>query len=501
MLLEDLFASLPITLRQGDKACLGNIITGLNADSRKIETGFLFIGVPGYQVDGAVFLSQALEKGACAALISDRSAVPEDVGADFPVFECKDVHQALADLAGRFHPVELEQVAAVTGTNGKTSIASFLRQIWAHVGKRAANIGTIGIEGPNGTSYGGLTTPDPVGLMQNVQQLQTEQGISHLALEASSHGLEQKRLDGLQVDIGAFTNLTRDHLDYHKTFDAYRAAKLQLFSRLVREKGAAVINMDDDNGAVFLKTAQQRGLRCLTVGEGNDVDVRIVSIAFDGQAQIVALSGLWGDVEARIPLVGTFQASNALVAGLMAYASGVEVADILLALSHLKGACGRMELVGRSVSGAPIYVDYSHTPDSLETALKALRPFTAGRLIVVFGAGGDRDPGKRPMMGKAASDYADYVIVSDDNPRSEEPALIRKAIMEAVVNGCEIGGRYEAIAHAVSLLKAGDILLVAGKGHERGQTVKGEILPFSDHEAVQKALGAFNPADAKDAIL
>ncbi|SNZ09080.1 UDP-N-acetylmuramoyl-L-alanyl-D-glutamate--2,6-diaminopimelate ligase [Cohaesibacter gelatinilyticus] len=497
MLLRDLFASLPLIQKQGDKACLDQKVAGLNADSRKIETDFLFIGVPGSQVDGARFLEQVIEKGALAAIISDASDIPaEGVPAEFPIFCCADVHGALATLAGAFYPISYEKIAAVTGTNGKTSIASFLRQIWASAGKRAANIGTIGVEGPNGASYGGLTTPDPVGLLQSVQRLEEEQGVTHLALEASSHGLEQKRLDGLKVDVGAYTNLTRDHLDYHKTFEAYRDAKLQLFTRLVRKDGTAVINLDDDHSSYFLDAAKARGLTCLTLGETTSADLRIKSISFDGEKQIVLLTGVWGNVEAHIPLVGTFQASNALVAGLMAYASGLSVGEILNALSQLKGACGRMELVGRTGQGAPIYVDYSHTPDSLETALKALRPFTKERLIVVIGAGGDRDPGKRPMMGKAANDYADFAIVTDDNPRSEDPALIRKAVMETVETGCEVAGRYDAIAKGVSMLQAGDILLVAGKGHEQGQTVKGEVLPFSDHEAVQQVLKEHNEGAA-----
>jgi UDP-N-acetylmuramoyl-L-alanyl-D-glutamate--2,6-diaminopimelate ligase len=497
MLLRDLFASLPLTQKQGGEACLDQKVAGLNADSRKIEQDFLFIGVPGSQVDGAKFLPQVIEKGALAAIISDTSDIPvEGVPADFPIFCCADVHGALAALAGTFYPVSYEKIAAVTGTNGKTSIASFLRQIWANAGKSAANIGTIGIEGPNGASYGGLTTPDPVGLLKSVQALEAEQGVTHLALEASSHGLEQKRLDGLKVDVGAYTNLTRDHLDYHKTFEAYRDAKLQLFTRLVREGGAAVINLDDENSPHFLEAAKARGLTCLTLGEAAEADLHIKAISFDGEKQIVSLAGVWGDVEAHIPLVGTFQASNALVAGLMAYASGLQVDEILNALSQLKGACGRMELVGKTEQGAPIYVDYSHTPDSLETALKALRPFTKERLIVVFGAGGDRDPGKRPMMGKAANDHSDFAIVTDDNPRSEDPALIRKAVMETVEMGCEVGGRYDAIAKGVSMLQAGDILLVAGKGHEQGQTVKGEVLPFSDHEAVQQVLKEQNEGAA-----
>ncbi len=466
----------------------GIAISGITADSRKVRPGFLFVGVPGAQVDGVRFLPQAAKQGAVAAIVSSSSNLPDEFdAADLPLLRCEDVHLMLAKLAGRFHPAGFEQVAAVTGTNGKTSIASFLRQIWTHAGKVAANVGTIGVEGPSGSSYGGLTTPDPVGLMQTAQSL-IEDGVTHLALEASSHGLEQKRLDGLQVDVGAFTNLTRDHLDYHLTFEAYRDAKLLLFSRLVREGGAAVINLDDPNGEHFLKVAQDRGFRCLTLGQSAKADLRVEQIEVVGFEQKISLSGVWGACECVVPLVGTFQASNALVAGLMAYAGGVGVDVILAAISALQGACGRMELVGKVGDDAAIYIDFSHTPDSLETALKALRPFTQNRLLVVFGAGGDRDPGKRPLMGRAACENSDFAYVTDDNPRSEDPALIRSAIMTAVTNGVEVDGRQEAINRAVADMQSGDILVVAGKGHERGQTVKGEVLPFSDHDAVAKAL-------------
>ena len=489
MNLAQLLSVLDEGIDPSDLQSIGHLdVKGVTADSRAIESGFVFVGVPGSQVDGARFVPQAFEKGALVALISEKSALPADFDlAQGPVIRIKDPHLALARLAGCFYPVALEQVAAVTGTNGKTSIASFLRQIWAHDGKSAANIGTIGIEGPNGLSYGGLTTPDPVGLMKSVSDL-AGQGVTHLALEASSHGLEQKRLDCLRVDVGAFTNLTRDHLDYHGTFEAYRDAKSQLFSRLVRDDGTAIINLDDPAGVHFLEVAQKRGLTCISIGHDEAADLVIRSISVEGFEQRAHLSGLWGDVDCFVPLVGGFQVSNALVAGLMAYAGGMKPDVIIEAIGKLKGACGRMELVGQAGPDTAIYVDYSHTPDSLEVALKALRPFVKGRLIAVFGAGGDRDPGKRPMMGKAGNDHADYSIVTDDNPRSEDPALIRAAVMESVNNGVDVGGRLKAITLGVEMMEQGDILLVAGKGHERGQTVMGEVLPFSDHDAVAVAL-------------
>nr|WP_321456325.1 UDP-N-acetylmuramoyl-L-alanyl-D-glutamate--2,6-diaminopimelate ligase [uncultured Cohaesibacter sp.] len=463
-------------------------VTGITGDSRLVKKGFIFVGVPGSQVDGAQFVPKALENGAILAIISDQSKLPRGFDpSGKPIFRLQDPHLALANLAGAVYDVSLEKVAAVTGTNGKTSIASFLRQIWAASGKCAANIGTIGIEGPKGSSYGGLTTPDPVGMMKSVSEL-VDEGVTHLALEASSHGLDQKRLDCLRVDVGAFTNLTRDHLDYHGTFENYRAAKSLLFSRLVKDGGSAVINLDDANGAHFLAVAQKRGLSCMTVGHDASADLVIRSIAVEGLDQIVSLSGIWGDVECKVPLVGEFQVSNVLVAGLMACATGIDASDVLKAIPNLKGACGRMELVAHAGPDTAIYIDYSHTPDSLEVALKALRPFVKGRLIVVFGAGGDRDTGKRPMMGKVANDFADYAIVTDDNPRSEDPAFIRASVMAPVTNGIEIAGRQDAITCGVDMMKPGDILLVAGKGHERGQTILGETLPFSDHKAVAKAL-------------
>ena len=463
-------------------------VTGITANSRDVADGFIFIGIPGSKVDGARFVPQAFAQGALLAIISTGSELPANINAsEHAILRVDDPHLVLARLAGAFYPVGLTQVGAVTGTNGKTSIASFLRQIWASTGVLAANIGTIGIEGPKGTSYGGLTTPDPVGLMKSVADL-AKDGVTHLALEASSHGLEQKRLDCLTVEVGAFTNLTRDHLDYHGTIEAYRDAKSQLFSRLVREGGAAVINMDDPYGGHFLDVAKARGLRCLTLGSGEGLDLQIRSIEVEGFEQRVHLSGVWGEVDCFVPLVGSFQVYNALTAGLMAYAGGVAPDAIIRAIASIKGACGRMELVGHAGANTAIYVDYSHTPDSLGVALRALRPFVDNRLIVVFGAGGDRDTGKRPMMGKAANDFADYVIVTDDNPRSEDPALIRAAVMEPVIKGIDGGDRQSAINTAVAMMEPGDILLVAGKGHETGQTIKGEVHPFSDHEAVARAL-------------
>ena len=469
-------------------ALLDQECVGVTADSRAVKPGFVFVGVPGSKSDGAQFAAQAFANGAMLAIISHSSDLPASLNDKAAaVFRVSDPHLALAKLAGRLHPVTLSRVGAVTGTNGKTSIASFLRQIWTHAGVVAANIGTIGIEGPKGITYGGLTTPDPVGLIKSVAELATD-GVTHLALEASSHGLEQKRLDCLNVDVGAFTNLTRDHLDYHGTFEAYRDAKLLLFQRLVRDGGSAVINLDDPSGVAFLEAAKKRGLACYTLGQTKEADLVIEAIDIEGFDQKVTLSGLWGEVTCHVPLVGSFQVSNALVAGLMAYSGNVAPEVILQAIASLKGACGRMELVGNAGPDTAIYVDYSHTPDSLAVALQALRPFVKNRLISVFGAGGDRDPGKRPMMGQASNDFADYSIVTDDNPRSEDPALIRAAVMETVTNGVDVGGRQDAITLAVEMMEPGDILLVAGKGHERGQTVGNDVLPFSDHEAVARAL-------------
>jgi UDP-N-acetylmuramoyl-L-alanyl-D-glutamate--2,6-diaminopimelate ligase len=353
------------------------------------------------------------------------------------------------------------------------------------LGEPAASIGTVGLVSPRREVYGSLTTPDPVALHRSLDQLAGE-GVTHLAMEASSHGLDQRRLDGVRVAAGGFTNLSHDHLDYHPTLDAYLAAKLRLFTDLVEPRGAAVIAADHEPAAVVVAAARQRKLRLLTVGRRGE-GIRLNDIGVDGFAQVLKLTYAGTDYSVRLPLPGAFQVENALVAAGLALATGSEPAATFLALARLKGAKGRLELVGES-NGAPIFVDYAHKPDALAKALEALRPYAANRLTVVFGCGGDRDAGKRPMMGAIAAQLADRVVVTDDNPRSENPASIRAAILAAAPGAVEIGDRREAICNSIAELRRGDVLLIAGKGHETGQIIGKQVVPFSDHEAVAAAL-------------
>ena len=334
-----------------------------------------------------------------------------------------------------------------------------------------------------------MTTPDPVELHKTIERLSIDEQISYLALEASSHGLDQKRLDGLCLKAAAFTNLSRDHMDYHNGMDAYQDAKSRLFGELLPSGGTAVFNVDDDVSAGLIEISKNRNHKVISVGE-KGVDLRLVSNTPDRNGQTILLAGILGDVTIRIPLVGAFQVSNALIAAALCYATGTSVDDCLDGLANLTGARGRLELIGNSSCGSPVYIDFSHTPDALETALCALRPFVNNRLLVVFGAGGDRDPGKRILMGAAAHLFADVVIVTDDNPRTEDPAVIRQAVLKGAPEGENIGDRQAAIKYAIGLLQFGDVLLIAGKGHETGQEIMGISHPFSDHTAVTSALAS-----------
>jgi UDP-N-acetylmuramoyl-L-alanyl-D-glutamate--2,6-diaminopimelate ligase len=457
-------------------------IAGITADSRAVKPGFLFVAVPGTKADGLAFVAQALAAGA-AAVMAERP--PEGVPDGVAFVQVGNVRRALARAAAKLFPRQPGTIAAVTGTSGKTSVAAFTRHIWAALGYRAASVGTVGVVTPDAEVYGSLTTPDPVELHRTLDSL-AGAGITHLALEASSHGLDQHRLDGVRVGVASFTNLSRDHLDYHPTLEAYLAAKLILFERIVRPDGVAVVAADSAEAATVITAARRRGLTVLTVGRQGD-GIRLVDAAIDGLAQRLRFLHAGKSYDVRLPLVGAFQVENALVAAGQAIASGAEPAAVFAALEHLVGAKGRLELVGRR-HGAPIFVDYAHKPDALAKAIEALRPYVRGRLVVVFGAGGDRDQGKRPLMGAIAAEKADRVIVTDDNPRSEEPAKIRSAILAAAPGATEIGDRGEAIRRAVGELSAGDVLLIAGKGHETGQIVGKQTLPFSDHEAVAAAL-------------
>ena len=460
-------------------------LRGITADSREVKPGFLFAALSGTKTDGGQFIGEAVKRGAIAILgapeLADQARA---LGVRFIAAE--NPRLRLAQLAAEFAGTQPETIAAVTGTNGKTSVVSFLRQIWSAQGRPAASLGTLGIDAPSGHFALGHTTPDPVKLHAALARLKRE-GVEHLAMEASSHGLDQFRLDGVRVAAAGFTNITRDHMDYHADFAHYRAAKLRLFSDLVRENGVAVVNVDAPEADAFVSAARKRKLRLITVGEGAD-GVRLLRQMpnVDGQDLVVAYSGRQYSV--RLPLAGQFQASNALVAAGLALGLGDPADAVFGALAGLKGAPGRLELVARAENGAAIYVDYAHTPDAIETVLRALRPHVSGTLHIVFGCGGDRDKGKRPLMGAAAKRYADAVIVTDDNPRSEDPATIRREALAGCPGAREIGDRSEAIREAILALGPRDALVIAGKGHEEGQIVGKEIRPFSDRaEAVRLA--------------
>jgi UDP-N-acetylmuramoyl-L-alanyl-D-glutamate--2,6-diaminopimelate ligase len=458
-------------------------IAGVSADSRAVKPGELFVAVAGAKTDGLNFIPQALAAGA-AAIMAQRSP-PTALPAGVAFIKVDDARRALALAAAKFFSRQPRVIAAVTGTSGKTSVAAFMRQIWTALGHAAASIGTVGLVSPKGEVYGSLTTPDPVALHRSLDQLAGE-GVTHLAIEASSHGLDQRRLDGVRVAAGGFTNLSRDHLDYHPTLEAYLAAKLRLFTDLIEPGGAAVIAADHEQAEIVATAARRRDLRLVTVGRRGE-SIRLVESRIEGFAQALALEYAGREYRVRLPLPGEFQVDNALVAAGLVIATGADPSATFAALGNLKGAKGRLELVGER-NGAPIFVDYAHKPDALAKALQALRPYAKRRLVVVFGCGGDRDQGKRPMMGAIAANLADRVVVTDDNPRSENPAAIRAAILEAAPGALEIGDRREAISRSIEHLCRGDVLLIAGKGHETGQIIGKQVLPFSDHEAVAAAL-------------
>jgi UDP-N-acetylmuramoyl-L-alanyl-D-glutamate--2,6-diaminopimelate ligase len=475
--LRDLLPEAPIDARQGAIE-----VAGVAADSRKVKPGFLFVAVAGSKADGAHFAKQAAAAGAVAVAAEQK---PEGLPASVAFVGVNSARRALAMVAANIYARQPETIVAVTGTSGKTSVVAFTRQIWSALGHQAASIGTVGVVSPRGERYGSLTTPDPVELHRTLDELARE-GVTHLALEASSHGLDQHRLDGVRITAGAFTNLSRDHLDYHPTIEAYLAAKLRLFDDLITLDGTAVIAADDRYAGKVTDAAKNRGLKLMTVGEHGD-HIRFVVGAIDGFAQAVTMSHGGRSYKVKLPLVGAFQVQNAGLAAGLAIATGSEPARVFAALEKLSGAKGRLELAGTH-NGAPIFIDYAHKPNALRKALESLRPYARGRLIVVFGAGGDRDPGKRPIMGRIAVENADRAIVTDDNPRSENPAAIRAAILADAPGAAEIGDRAEAIRKAIADLKTGDVLLIAGKGHETGQTIGERIIPFSDHEAVAAAL-------------
>jgi UDP-N-acetylmuramoyl-L-alanyl-D-glutamate--2,6-diaminopimelate ligase len=458
-------------------------VAGLASDSRKVAPGHVFVAVPGTRADGLSFVPQALAAGA-AAIVGEAEA-PGDL--PVPYIRAADIRRALALAAARLHPRQPERVVAVTGTSGKSSVADFTRQLYAHLGHAAASLGTLGVITSTGAAYGSLTTPDPISLHQTLDRLAGD-GVVRLAMEASSHGIDQRRLDGVRLAAGAFTNLGRDHLDYHGTTEAYAAAKLRLFDTLLPGDAPAIVNADGPFADVFLEGVRRRGLPLVTTGRAGET-LRLVEAEAQGFGQRLTVEAYGRRIVADLPLLGAFQVENALVAAALVLATEGEgrAEDVLAGFAGLKGVAGRLERVGE-VDGALCIVDYAHKPEALAHVLDALRPFTRGRLVVVMGCGGDRDRGKRPLMGRIAVDRADLVIVTDDNPRSEEPAAIRAEILKAAPGAREIGDRALAIRTAVEDLRPGDILVVAGKGHETGQIVGDRTLPFSDHDEVRAAI-------------
>ncbi|MBR0697138.1 UDP-N-acetylmuramoyl-L-alanyl-D-glutamate--2,6-diaminopimelate ligase [Bradyrhizobium lablabi] len=461
------------------------VVTGLAVDSRTVKPGDLFFALAGSRTDGARFIDAAVAAGA-VAIASDH--LPQR-GSRVPFVITANARRALALAAAKFYPRQPQTIAAVTGTSGKTSVAAFVRQIWQRLGHPSASIGTIGLVSDKRTVYGSLTTPDPIALHRQLDEI-TGDGVTHLAFEASSHGLDQYRLDGVRIAAGGFTNLSRDHMDYHPDVAHYFNAKLRLFRDLVTDDGAAVISADHDCSRAVIDAARARKLRIIPTGrnaDGAGEGIGLLEAAIEGFAQKVVIAHRGRRQTIRLPLVGEFQIENALVAAGLAIGTGSAANDVFDCLEHLEGAKGRLERVGEH-NGAPIFVDYAHKPDALAKALQALRPYAKRKLVVIFGAGGDRDAGKRPIMGAIAAENADQVIVTDDNPRGEKPEAIRAAILATAKGARDIGDRAAAIRAGIADLQPGDALLVAGKGHEVGQTIGDKTLPFSDHDAVAAAL-------------
>ena len=464
-------------------------ILGITADSRQVEPGFLFAALVGTEVDGAKFIPDAIAAGAAALLVSletYQSGLADDIDAAISLLPDRNPRRRYAKIVGRFYQPQPEHIAAVTGTNGKTSVAEFARQLWQACGQPAASFGTLGLVAPGRQESGNLTTPDPADLHKVLSEL-AKDGVNHVAVEASSHGLDQFRLDGLAINIAAFTNLSRDHLDYHVSMDEYLQAKMRLFAEVLESDGVAVINADDASGEVLATALEKRRIKILSYGlKASDILLKKVEPLPDGQR--LSLNVLGKDAELNLPLIGGFQSMNALCALGIVLADGADQTQAMAALENLAGVRGRLELAARHASGAGIYVDYAHTPDALEHVLTALRPHTDKKLKVVFGCGGDRDRGKRPEMGEIATRLADEIIVTDDNPRTEDAAPIRAEIMKACPEALEIGDRKEAIFTAVNGLNEGDILVIAGKGHEQGQIIGDEVLPFDDVEIAKQSV-------------
>ncbi len=463
-----------------DSATMKEIqVTGLTCDSRKVAPGFVFAALPGASADGRTFMDQAIAHGAVAILAPGGT----DGEWTVPVLTSANPRRSYARMAARFYGDQPATIAAVTGTNGKTSVVSFTRQIWSKLGFKAASMGTLGISGPDFEIPEGLTTPDPVDLHKSLADM-SMRGVTKLAMEASSHGLDQYRLDGVTVTLAGFTNLSRDHLDYHGSMDDYLMAKLRLFSEVLCEDGVAVVNADEDAFGSFSKAAPGRVISYGRAG----TDIRVEKIEATAAGQSLTLNVMGHSYSVNLPLAGAFQVENALCALGLVLAEGADLETATRALDDLQGVPGRLQHVVDCANGAAIYVDYAHTPDALATVLTAMRPHARGKLSVVFGCGGDRDKGKRPQMGQVACALADDVIVTDDNPRGEDASLIRAQALAGCPDAEDVGERAKAINVAVRRLQAGDVLIVAGKGHETGQSIKGEVKPFNDADEIRRAV-------------
>ncbi|MGR3364351.1 MAG: UDP-N-acetylmuramoyl-L-alanyl-D-glutamate--2,6-diaminopimelate ligase [Maritimibacter harenae] len=466
-------------------------ITGLSVDSRNVEPGHLFAALPGAKMHGAEFIQYALRMDAAAILTDPEGArIAADVLAesDAALVVTQDPRAALAFAAALWFGVQPETIVAVTGTNGKTSVATFTRQIWTELGLQAANLGTTGVEGAY-SAPSAHTTPEPITLHRLLADM-AEAGVTHVAMEASSHGLDQRRLEGVHLAAAGFTNFSQDHLDYHASFEEYFNAKARLFNRVLPDDGVAVINVDDPRGREMEEIAVARGQEVISIGRTEDCTLQLTSQRYHTTGQQIRFLYNGRPQTTQLDLIGGFQAENVLVAAGLAIASGSTPEEVFSTFPSLTTVRGRMQLAARRDNGAAVFVDYAHTPDALATALEALRPHAMGKLVVVFGAGGDRDTGKRKLMGKAAADYADVVIVTDDNPRTEDPAAIRAMVMEGCPDANEYGDRAEAILRGVDMLEPGDALLIAGKGHETGQIVGEDVLPFDDAEQASVAVAA-----------
>lgn len=462
-----------------DGAAAEQNVTGFAIDHRKIAPGTIFGAFQGAVFDGEDFIADAVTAGAVAVVARPGALVEGAIHiAD------ENPRRSFADLAAKFFKPVPTHIAAVTGTNGKTSTAELTRQLWRMAGHNAASIGTLGVTTASDQIRTGLTTPDIVTFLSNMSGLARE-GVSHAIFEASSHGLSQHRSEGVPVQVAAFTNLSRDHLDYHGDMEAYFEAKMRLFDEIVDENGTAVIWADDEWSHKTIARVKLRALRMITVGKAGD-GICLVSRTPTQLGQTLELKIQGETSKVNLPLIGAYQAANVLVAAGIVLASGAEVYDVLGHLARLQPVRGRLERAVITRSGAPVYVDYAHTPDGLRAAIAALRPHTKGKLIIVFGAGGDRDTGKRPEMGAIAVADSDIAIVTDDNPRSEDPALIRDDIMKGALGAHNIGDRRYAIAFAIEHAEPDDIVLIAGKGHEQGQEIAGRMLPFDDVEVARE---------------